>query len=101
MQIDIIENDGVWTATLIGRLDTVASEQCAADFRQLSEHAAESIILDCEQLEYISSSGLRLFLSLGKDTRTAGGHLTVRHPNEETKKVFKLTGFYKLLNIED
>lgn len=101
MKIEIQENSGIITATLKGRLDTVASEQIVPDFNNLLEQADKNIILDCEQMEYICSSGLRLFLTLGKKTDVSGGHLTVRHPNEETKKVFKLTGFYKLLDIEE
>ncbi|MBP5277902.1 MAG: STAS domain-containing protein [Prevotella sp.] len=98
MKIDIKDSNEI-TAFLIGRLDTKASVECAPTFDKLAEHADRTIMLDCSQLEYISSSGLRLFLSLAKKSSAAGGHLTVIHPKEDVKDVFKLTGFYKLLNI--
>ena len=65
MKIDIQESNEI-TAFLIGRLDTKASVECASSFEKLSEYAEKTITLDCSQLEYISSSGLRLFLALAK-----------------------------------
>ena len=53
------------------------------------------------KLEYISSSGLRLFLALAKKSNAVGSHIKVTHPKEVVKDVFKLTGFYKLLDIEE
>ena len=100
MKIEIQESNEI-TAFLIGRLDTKASVECAPTFEKLAEYAEKTITLDCSQLEYISSSGLRLFLSLAKKTNAAGGHLMVTHPKEDIKEVFKLTGFYKLIDIQD
>ncbi len=99
MKIDIQEVNGHLTAFLIGRLDTKASAECEPTFGKIAEHADSMITLDCSQLDYISSSGLRLFLALAKKTSIAGGHLTVTHPKEDVKDVFKLTGFYRLLDI--
>ena len=100
MKIDIQESDKI-TAFLIGRLDTKASVECASSFERLSEYAEKTITLDCSQLEYISSSGLRLFLALAKKSNAVGSHIRVTHPQEVVKDVFKLTGFYKLLDIEE
>lgn len=101
MKIDIQDNNTQITVFLKGRLDTKASMECAPTFLKLAEQADKKITLDCEQLDYISSSGLRHFLMLAKKTHTAGGHLTVTHPQDDIKEVFKVTGFYKLLDIQE
>lgn len=101
MKIDIRDTDGQITAMLKGRLDTKASMDYASSFIKLGEQASRQITLDCSQLDYISSSGLRHFLMLAKKTHTAGGHLTVTHPQDDIKEVFKVTGFYKLLDIQE
>jgi len=86
-------------AQLSGRLDTAAAAEMAPDFQALAEQANKHIILDCTNLEYISSSGLRLFLSLRKDSAAKGGKLQVRNINSDIRQVFMMTGFISLFEI--
>ena len=96
----IIENEGNQViARLAGRLDTAAAAEIAPDFQALAEKAAQHIILDCSQLEYISSSGLRLFLALRKESAAKGGKLQVRAINADIRQVFMMTGFISLFEI--
>ncbi len=55
--------------------------------------------LDCNNLEYISSSGLRLFLTIRKEAAAKGGKVIIENINDEIKKVFMMTGFYNLFEI--
>jgi len=98
MQV-IIENSNPVVANLQGRLDTAAASEIASDFQTLAEQAAKHIILDCSQLEYISSSGLRLFLALRKESAAKGGKLQVRAINADIRQVFMMTGFISLFEI--
>ena len=100
MTIEIKEQNGGYTAQLIGRLDTPAAVQATKDMQPLREHADKEITLDCEQLDYISSSGLRLFLTLRKETAAKGGKVVIEKINDEIKKVFMMTGFYNLFEIK-
>ena len=84
---------------LIGRLDTAASSQFAADMQPLMDHADKHIVLDCSRLEFISSSGLRLLLTLRKATIAAHGDVTITGMNNEVKQVFALTGFLSLFKF--
>jgi len=101
MIIDIQQhNEGV-TVTLNGRLDTPAAIKAQKDFGELQEHTDKIITLDCSQLEYISSSGLRLFLALRKETVTKGGKVVILNINNDVKKVFMMTGFFNLFEIRN
>ena len=95
----IIENGNPVVVHLQGRLDTAAAAEIAPDFRSLAEQAAKHIILDCAELEYISSSGLRLFLVLRKESAAKGGKLQVRAINADIRQVFMMTGFISLFEI--
>ena len=95
----IIENGTPVVAHLQGRLDTAAAVEVTPDFQSLAEHAAEHIVLDCSELEYISSSGLRLFLSLRKESAAKGGKLQVSSINNDIRQVFMMTGFISLFEI--
>lgn len=97
----LIENENnVLTGVLTGRLDTVNAEQFGKDMEPLMENADKQIVLDCTELEFISSSGLRLFLSLRKKVSEEGGKITLTHINDEIRSVFTITGFFKLFDIQ-
>ena len=99
MKINIVNEGEQLVAQLSGRLDTAAASEIAPDFQALAEQAAKHIILDCSQLEYISSSGLRLFLALRKESAAKGGKLQVRAINADIRQVFMMTGFISLFEI--
>ncbi|MBR6714963.1 MAG: STAS domain-containing protein [Prevotella sp.] len=101
MEIDIKKTDNGYQVNLVGRLDTPAAVEAQKDFGELIENADKKITIDCTELKYISSSGLRLFLMLRKETSTKGGHLTVINVNEDIKEVFKITGFLNLFEIKN
>lgn len=96
MTLEIIEANGTMTGILSGRLDTAASQQFATDMQPLLDNADKPIVLDCAALQFISSSGLRLFLSLRKATMTKGGSVTLKGVLPEVKQVFDITGFTAL-----
>ena len=87
--------------TLSGRLDTLAAQEFSGSLAALEENAGGTIILDCKDLEYISSSGLRIFLSLRKAAAARGGNVIVRSINADIRSVFMMTGFLNLFQIED
>lgn len=99
MDINIKEENGGFVAMFDGRLDTPAAVKAQQDMTPLMENADKEITLDCEKLEYISSSGLRLFLALRKEASTKGGKVVIKNINDEIKKVFMMTGFFNLFTI--
>ena len=94
------ENDGL-KAIFEGRLDTPAAVKAQQEIAPLLENADKTIIIDCTQLEYISSSGLRLFLTIRKEAGAKGGKVIIENINEEIRKVFMMTGFYNLFDIRN
>lgn len=99
MVFEIIENDSAIKATVSGRLDTPAAVSSQEEIIPLLENADKEITLDCQDLQYISSSGLRLFLTIRKEAAVKGGKVIIEHINDDIKKVFQLTGFYNLFDI--
>ena len=66
MKTEITRNENEVVVLLSGRLDTPAAQEIAPQMNELAAEADRTIILDCSDLSYISSSGLRIFLSLRK-----------------------------------
>ncbi|MBO4435252.1 MAG: STAS domain-containing protein [Bacteroidales bacterium] len=100
MEVKITRGNGEVTAQLIGRLDTPASLEIAPQMNALADEADGTIILDCTQLAYISSSGLRIFITLRKAAAAKGGKVIVRGISNEIRSVFMMTGFLNLFEIQ-
>lgn len=91
-----IEN-GTLTVYLSGRIDSVNAEEKEKEIEALRlENAHESIILDADDLEYISSAGLRVVLRLKKAEPT----LSVINVSSEVYEIFEMTGFSEIIDIK-
>ena len=82
-----------------GWFDTTTSIQAKRDMEILNDKLDHNILLDLTGLKYISSSGLRQFLLLLKDTRSHGGSLSITGLSDYLCQVFNDVGFSKLFNI--
>lgn len=100
MKTEITHNGNQVIAAFTGRLDTVAAAQTAEDVKPLMELEHKEIILDCTALEYISSSGLRIFLGIRKEAAAHGSKVVVRNINADIRQVFVMTGFISLFEIQ-
>ena len=98
MKTTIYEEDGKMIAAFEGRLDTAAAVLCAQYVEPLN-NTDKDIVLECSNLSYISSSGLRIFLNIRKNAATKGKKVTVKNINDEIRKVFQMTGFMSLFEI--
>ncbi len=100
MDTKIQEHGNQIVASFIGRLDTAAAVPTTEAVKPLLEARNKEIILDCSQLEYISSSGLRIFLSIRKEAAANGSKVIVRSINADIRQVFMMTGFISLFEIQ-
>lgn len=98
MNTTIEEKNGTLVAIFEGRLDTAASLQTEKDLQPLNNCDGQDIILDCTRLEYISSSGLRLFLGVLKNAKPHGSKVYLTGLNDDLKSVFTMTGFINLFD---
>ncbi len=94
-----IHEDNLLIVLLSGRLDTTSApeieEQMAKEFTD-----ERDLVLDCKDLEYISSAGLRLFLSWQKKVMKNSGTLTLINVNENVNEILDITGFSDILKVE-
>jgi len=99
MEINI--TDGIQTViTIKGRLDTVSAPDFEKAITPIIAGNMKEVTLDCTALDYISSSGLRLFLTLQKTANAKQGQLTLKGMKTEIKEIFNMTGFSALFCFE-
>lgn len=99
MNTTIIEKDGKYTVTLEGELDTAHALEFEEAMKPLHDVTDKEIIIECTELEYIASSGLRILLGLLKNAKARGNKVVLKNLNDEIKDVFKMTGFIDLFDI--
>ncbi len=77
----------------------------ALDFQNaltgLIDESERDVILDFENLKYISSAGLRVILMTAKTVQRQGGRLMVCSLSESVREVFKISGFDRIIPVED
>lgn len=100
MNTKIEEIDGKYVATLAGELDTPAAQKAEEVLKPLYQTGGKDVIIDCNDLEYIASSGLRILINILKGAKAGGSKVILRGVNDDIKNVFKLTGFLSLFEFE-
>ena len=98
MKTEQIKNENELTLAVSGRLDTTTAPELEKVIKE-SLNGITSLIFDFENLEYISSAGLRVLLSAQK-IMNGKGSMKVVHVNEMISEIFEVTGFSEILTVE-
>ena len=99
MEITVRDEGDTKVVMLNGKLDTNTTPSAEGEINALLDAGASKLLINFEQLTYISSSGLRLLLALAKRMKGAGGDLKVCALNEMATEVFEVSGFSSILNV--
>lgn len=99
MKTNVCKIDSVTIITVEGRLDTVNAQMFDTVLAPITLESTPNIIINCEGLTYISSSGLRSLISLFKCIKKGGGQLVLEAMRPEIYKIFEMTGCSTLFTI--
>ena len=81
-------------------MNSLNLKEMEENIASLEVNLGDVVIVDCEGMDYICSSGLRVFLSTYKKIAQEGGKLIIRNLQPLVKNVFDMSGFSQILNIE-
>lgn len=95
MKIDFTKVDGILNVNLEGRLDASNAPEFES-FLKANTEDVTALAINCENLAYISSAGLRVLLAAHKKMK---GALKLSNVQELVMEVFELTGFADILEI--
>jgi anti-anti-sigma factor len=96
--IEQIENDLV-ILKIKGRLDTSNYTYFEERINELINGGTLKILVDCSDMVFISSSGLRVFLVALKRLTTLKGRLVISALNENIAEIFSISGFTGIFEI--
>ncbi len=106
--VDVTAKDvrGVTVVKVDGSLgiDTLRSAEIESQLREVIDDQSKNVIINLEDVPYISSTGLRVFLVIGKKLKSSGGELHFCCLTEFVQECFDISGFsrmFKTYKTED
>ncbi len=99
MEIEKKYDEKELTISVEGRIDTITSNDLEKEITAEMGNF-DSLIMDFEKVDYISSAGLRLLISTQKKLKPDNIPFVIKNANDTVKEIFRMSGFDKILEIE-
>lgn len=99
MEIREERKEGFLVLALAGRLDAANSKVFEDKILATINGGEKQFVIDLSELDYVSSSGLRVFLLASKRLNPAGGKVVLCSLKEPVRQVFDIAGFSSILPI--
>lgn len=95
-----VENQGdIRIVRVEGRLDATSVPVLEKQLSHLIDANHKKILADFEKVDYLSSAGMRLLLSVTKKLKSHGGKLAICAMNDDVMEIIKMAGFERIMNI--
>jgi anti-anti-sigma factor len=99
MELDKHKLNGFQIVELKGSMDALTSREVERYFETNLEKGDHRIVLDLKQVDFMSSAGLRVIMTVSQDIRQNGGDLHLASPSPAVGKMLKISGFTSFLKV--
>jgi anti-sigma B factor antagonist len=99
MNIETRELKHVSVVKISGRVNSVTAPEVEAALRDLINADRHQVVLDLQGVEYMSSAGLRVLVTMSKAAQKSGGDLKLAQPSARVKEVLELAGLTPVFNV--
>ena len=96
----IIKEGGKTIIKTDKRIDTMNASQFEKDIESALEEQGVDLEMDCDELNYMASSGLRIIQKTMRTVMMKKGQFKITNVSPEIYKVLAMTGFTKFMTIE-
>ena len=96
----VLNADHVLEISLLGEVDVSNIAEFKETLISGIEQKSPHVLLDCEQLQYIDSTGLGVLVAAYKKAKELGGSVTIVRLKPYLQKIFMITALDKIFNIE-
>ena len=86
---------------LSGKVDTLTAPDIERFVLGILEEGHKKIILDCKEMSYISSSGLRVFLIAQKKLKETNANLVIFGIQDSLQSIFQISGLNRFFHFAD
>ncbi len=101
--MDILQRkiDGITIVDMTGRLDSSVSGLVMDQLNGIVSSGVTKLIINLQQVSYISSAGLRSILVAAKLAKSSNGEMRLSQPNDLVRRILEESGFSNLIMIDD
>ena len=93
MEIITKEHEKGLVVSVTGRMDAISAPEFEQNLMGLIDSGHTTVVIDCGDLVYITSAGLRSILTIAKALKGTGGTLKISALHDVVKKVYEISGF--------
>ncbi|MBR6867483.1 MAG: STAS domain-containing protein [Prevotella sp.] len=97
---EIIKKDGKTIIKTGKRIDTLTAVAFEKEIEPVLQEPAINLEMDCGELTYMASSGLRIIQKAMRQVMMKKGHFKITNTRPEIYKVLQITGFTKFMTVE-
>lgn len=99
MELEFLTKDGKGIFAVNGSIDALTSAQLTDLINEKLAEGHTELVIDLNQVEFLSSAGLRAILGALKESRQRGGDLHLAAAQPGVEKVLKISGFTSILKF--
>jgi anti-anti-sigma factor len=101
MNVETSHTGTTAVAAVSGRVDSANAKEFEEELSAIIDKGSTGLVVDCGELNYISSAGLRVFLIAIRKTSAAGGGLALCRVPDHIQEVLEISGFSRLAKVFD
>ena len=99
MKVETRLVDGIRIMNLIGKLDSSTTPMAHERMMYIADIPATQVVLNLDQLEYVSSAGLSSILMMGRRLKQSGGKFNICQAREVVKEVLETSGVGEIVDV--
>ena len=96
MEISVKEYKRVAVITISGRVDSVTADEFESELIQAIDGGYTNLVLDLAAVDFLSSAGLRVLVTVRKRVTGAGGDIRIAQPSKQVIETLEITGLNTL-----
>ncbi|MCA0972787.1 STAS domain-containing protein [Halobacillus litoralis] len=100
LTIDVSHKEDVAYLTLVGEVDAFTAPKLKDTILPLTKEEGQVVEVDFEQVNYMDSTGLGVFISALKSTKEHNSEMKLIHMQDRVYRLFKITGLTEIMNID-
>lgn len=100
LSVRINEDSNLKVLEVSGEIDAYTAPELKESLMPLVKESGKQIEVDLEDVQYMDSTGLGVFVSALKASKESGSHFTLKNVQERVCRIFEITGLSEIIDIK-
>ncbi|WP_077324392.1 STAS domain-containing protein [Virgibacillus siamensis] len=100
LKIDVRNEETKSTVLLTGEIDAYTAPRLKSTILPLTKESGQTVEVNMEDVNYMDSTGLGVFISALKSTKETDSHLKLVNLQSRVARLFKITGLDEIIDID-